>query len=137
MKLNLKTNIALLILVLAIPVAILAKRTPPKPVAPVTGDGVTYSTNGDGIDEFVVATDAASAKELWRAKVYSVPVKENLEKDVQTIFIRKLKLSGSTLFVSDEQKRCYQLDVKSQKVETISCSVMKAAKSTAVSAEKK
>ncbi len=117
--------------VLLIPVALWAKRTPPKSVAPVTGDGVTYSTAGDGIDEFVVAADADSAKELWRAKVYTVPIKKELETDVQTIYITKLKLSGTALYVRDEARRCYQLDVKTQKAETVSCSAMKAAKSRA------
>jgi outer membrane protein assembly factor BamB len=126
-----KVQLCLSFLVLLIPLALWAKRTPPKPVAPVTGDGVAYSTAGDGIDEFVVAAEADSGKELWRAKVYTVPIKKELETDVQTVYITKLKLSGTTLYVRDEARQCYQLDVKTQKVETASCSAMKAAKSTA------
>jgi outer membrane protein assembly factor BamB len=120
----------------AVPIGLWAKRVPPKPVEPVTGDGVTYSTAGDGVEEFVVAAEAESGKELWRMKIYTVPIKKELETDVQTIYITKLKLSGAALYVRDEAKKCYQLDVKTQKVETVSCSAMKAAKSTATAVNK-
>jgi outer membrane protein assembly factor BamB len=115
---------------LLVPLALWAKRTPPKPVAPVTGDGVTYSTAGDGVEEFVVAAEAQSGKELWRAKIYTVPIKKELETDVQTIYITRLKLSGAALYVRDEAKKCYQVDVKTQKVDSVSCAAMKDAKST-------
>jgi outer membrane protein assembly factor BamB len=130
MKNNRRIFLWVVTIALLVPLALWAKRTPPKPVAPVTGDGVTYSTSGDGVDEFVVAADAQSGKELWRAKIYTVPIKKELETDVQTIYITKLKLSGATLYVRDEAKKCYQLDVKTQKVETVACSAMKAAQST-------
>jgi hypothetical protein len=121
---------------LVVPLGLWAKRTPPKPVAPVTGDGVTYSPSGDGVEEFVVAAEAESGKELWRAKIYTVPIKKELETDVQTIYITKLKLSGATLYVRDEAKRCYGVDVKTQKTETVGCSEMKAAKSTGTAIHK-
>jgi hypothetical protein len=123
-------------LALVVPIALWAKRTPPKPVAPVTGDGVTYSTAGDGIEEFVVAAEAESSKQLWRAKIYTVHIKKWLETDVQTIYITELKLSGATLYVSDEAKKCHQLDIKTQRVETVSCSAMKDAKSTGTTVDK-
>ena len=131
-----RVQLCLSFLVLLIPLGLWAKRTPPKPVASVTGEGVTYSTAGDGIDEFVVAAEADSGRELWRAKVYSVPIKKELETDVQTVYITKLKLSGTAMYVRDEARRCYQLDVKTQKTETVNCSAMKAAKSTAAPSHK-
>lgn len=130
MKSNGRTWVCLVGMAIAVPITLWAKRTPPKPVAPVTGDGVTYTTAGDGVEEFVVAAEAESGKELWRAKIYTVPIKKELEKDVQTVYIAKLKLSGTALYVRDEAKKCYQLDVKTQKVETASCTAMKTAKST-------
>jgi outer membrane protein assembly factor BamB len=134
MKYRSNIHACLFLLALFVPLAVLAKRLPPKPVAPVTGDGVTYSTAGDGIDEFVVASDANSGKEQWRAKIYSVPIKKELETDVQTVYITKLKLSGGTLYARDESKHCYRLDLKTQKAETTACSAMKTAKSTAIAA---
>ena len=76
MKYRSNIRACLFLLALLVPLAVLGKRLPPKPVAPVTGDGVTYSTAGDGIDEFVVASDVNSGKEQWRAKIYSVPIKK-------------------------------------------------------------
>jgi outer membrane protein assembly factor BamB len=129
----LKTNLSLVLLAFLIPVLLYAKRTPPKPVAPVTGDGVTYGSSGDGFEEFVVATQADSGKELWKTKIFAVQIKSGLEKDVQAIFITKLKLTGPTLYVRDESARCFQLELKTQAVESVGCAVMKKAKSTAAS----
>jgi outer membrane protein assembly factor BamB len=130
MKSNRRVGVCVVAMAVIVPIGLWAKRVPPKPVAPVTGDGVTYSTAGDGVDEFVVAAEVESGKELWRAKIYTVPIKKELETDVQTIYITKLKLSGPALYVRDEAKKCYQLELKTQKVETVGCSAMKAAKST-------
>ena len=44
----------------------MAKRVNPKPVAPVTANGVEYSADGDGRNQYVSATDISTAKELWR-----------------------------------------------------------------------
>lgn len=110
----LKSNSFLVLLTLLIPVFPYAKQTPPKPVAPVSGDGVTYTSSGDRFEEFVVATQTDSSKELWKAKIFSVQVKPELEKDVQAIYITKLKLASSTLYMRDESARCFQLNVKTQ-----------------------
>lgn len=128
-----KTNSPLVILSFLIPVLLYAKRTPPKPVAPVSGGGVTYNSSGDGLEEFVVATKTDSGGELWKAKIFTIQVKPELEKDVQGIYITKLKLAGSNLYVRDESARCFQVNVKNQVVEAVSCSVMKKVKSTAPS----
>jgi hypothetical protein len=128
-----KTNSSLVILSLLIPVLVNAKRTPPKPVAPVSGEGVTYNSSGDGFEEFVVATKTDSGEELWKAKIFTIQVKPELEKDIQAVYITKLKLAGSNLYVRDESARCFQVNVKTEVVEAVSCSVMKNAKSTASS----
>jgi hypothetical protein len=133
---HLKTHSFLAFLALLIPPLLYAKRTPPKPVAPVTGDGVTYNSSGDGFEEFVVATRTDSGKELWKARIFAVEAKPELEKDVQAIFITKLKLAGPTLYVRDESARCFQLELKTQAVESVGCGVMKKAKSTAVASHK-
>lgn len=130
---SLRTHSFIAFLALLIPVFLYAKRTPPKPVAPVAADGVTYSSSGDGFEEFVVATQTDSGKELWKSKIFAVQVKPELEKDVQAVYITKLKLAGTTLYVRDESARCFQLDVKTQAVEPANCSVMKKAKTTAAS----
>ncbi len=39
-----------------------AKRIPPKPVAPITANGVQYDSAGDGRNQYVVATDLSSGE---------------------------------------------------------------------------
>ena len=60
----------ILILCLFISTYATAKRVPPKPVAPIVSEGIRYWAEGDGKDSYVVATDEASGKTLWRVKVF-------------------------------------------------------------------
>ncbi len=93
-----------------------AKRIPIKPVPPVTVNGVQYSAE-DGNDSYVIATDAATRKILWKVKVFHNRVHWwRGEEDNQWIFITDLKLAGKTLIVRDEKNRCYsiQLDARPQ-----------------------
>jgi len=106
------------------------KRPPRKPVPPVTQNGVTYSASGDGFEEFVIATDESSKSEVWRVSVYKVPVKPELEVDVQAVFIKQLKLKDGALFVKDEAGRCYRVDLKKRTAQGVRCSGMSEASSS-------
>ena len=99
-----------------------AKRLPPKPVAPVVANGIRYAVGGDGRDQYVVATDNSSGKELWKAKVFHTEIKPWMEEDVQEVFITDLKLMGNALFVRDEKARCYSVDLKHHGVNHAPCS---------------
>ena len=46
--------------ILLIPASARAVRLPPKPVTPVISNGVRYSAEGDGVDQYVSAVDVAS-----------------------------------------------------------------------------
>jgi len=100
---------------------VLAKRMKPKPVAPVVADGVTYSAEGDGRDQYVMATDTSTGRELWRTKVFHTHVKFWIEEDVQWVFITNLRLMGNSLFVRDEKARCYSVELKTHRVHKASC----------------
>jgi len=77
-----------------------AKRVPPKPVAPIVADAIRYSADGDGKDSYVVATDEASGRTLWRVKVFHTRIKFwRGEEDNQWLFISDLKLAGDSLLV--------------------------------------
>jgi hypothetical protein len=65
---------------------------------------------------FVVALDAATKKELWRAQIYQVVKDPDLEGDVQDVFITKLAKDGGALIVTDERNRTYRLDLTTKKV---------------------
>jgi hypothetical protein len=98
-----------------------AKRVPPRPVAPVILDGVRYTAQGDGRDQYVVAEDASRGNELWKVKVFHNNVKFWIEEDVQWVFISNLKLVNNTLFVRDEKSRCYSIDLKRKHVSKQEC----------------
>lgn len=112
--------VALLLLV-AIPLTLFAKRVPPQPVNPVTHNNVEYSADGDGRTGYVVASDKASGKELWKAKIFHVHLKPFLEEDVQWVFINDLKLIDNTLSIRDEKFRCYRLDLSTRRVRRAPC----------------
>jgi hypothetical protein len=120
-KLGLPAIVALAMFTLVTTTA-MAKITSPKPVAPVDGDGVRYSADRDGRDQYAVATDVATGKQVWKVKVFHTPIKFWIEEDVQWVFITNLTLMDNTLFVRDGRARCYAVDIKTHRVRKASCS---------------
>jgi outer membrane protein assembly factor BamB len=99
-----------------------AKIAPLKPVTPVDSNGVRYSADRDGKDQYVVATDMATGKQLWRVRVFHTYIKFWVEEDVQWVFITNLKLVDNSLWVRDGKARCYAVDVKTHRVRKAPCS---------------
>ncbi len=112
----------IVLLCLCSPICGTAKRLPPKPVPPVVAHGVRYSAEGDGKDSYVVASDGASGRKLWRVKVFHTRIKIwRGEEDNQWVFISDLKLAGSSLLVRDENNRCYSISLKTKRVKKMAC----------------
>jgi hypothetical protein len=99
----------------------LAKRMPPRSVAPVVANGIEYSADGNGRDGYVIASDARNNRELWRVKVFHNRIKFWIEEDVQWVYITNLKLSGSDIWIRDEAARCYTVNIMNKKVNKQSC----------------
>jgi hypothetical protein len=97
------------------------KRVPPKPVSPVISNGIRYSAEGDGRDQYVVAADASSGHVLWRVKVFHNHIKFWIEEDVQWVFITDLKLIDNSLLVRDERPQCYSIDLMRKNVKKLQC----------------
>ncbi len=93
----------------------LAKRAAPKEVAPLVVGAVEYSVPLWEMG-FVVATDTATRKELWRVRVYEVPIDPKLEEDVQHVFITSLAVEGGALLVTNERGATYAVDLTTRKV---------------------
>jgi glucose dehydrogenase len=87
----------------------------PKRVEPLADGQVVYTAPAEAMG-FVVALDAATKKELWRARIYQVSKNPDLEGDVQDVFITKLAKDGGTLIVADERNRTYRLDLTTKNV---------------------
>jgi hypothetical protein len=120
MRLQFRAPIVCVVITLATGFA-MAKIAPPKPVAPVESNGVRYAADRDGRDQYVVASDMATGKELWKVKVFHTHIKFWIEEDVQWVFITDLKLADSSLFVRDGKARCYAVDVKTHRVRKVLC----------------
>jgi hypothetical protein len=120
-KLRFWAVIVLAILAL-VAVTAMAKIMPPKPVLQVEANGVRYSADRDGKDQYAVATHVATGKQLWKVKVFHTPIKFWVEEDVQWVFITNLRLMENTLFVRDGKARCYAVDVETQRVRKVPCS---------------
>jgi hypothetical protein len=111
-------SLALFLGVLTAPA--LAKRGPPPDAAPVVADGVRYQAVHDrytannapaGLRAYVEAWDVKADKLLWNVKVYEIVYDQNLESDVQDIYIESLKMDGKILVATTERKKEYRVDI--------------------------
>jgi len=99
----------------------MAKRLPSKPVSPVVSDGIRYTAEGNGADQYLVATDLASGKELWRVKVFHNRIWFWVEPCVQIVDISDLKLEKGSVLVKDERSRCYSVVLAKRRVHKCDC----------------
>ena len=97
------------------------KRIEPQPVSPVQANGVEYSADGDGRIQYVVATDTATSRQLWKVRIFRTHIKLWVEEDTQWVFITNLELDGNTLVIRDEKARCYALDLVTKHVAKRTC----------------
>ena len=92
-----------------------AKRSAPAAVEPVTIGNVKYSAPSEAMG-YVIATDVATGKELWRERIYVVALVPGLEEDVQHVFISALKEEKGLLLITNEKGARFSLDPKTRKV---------------------
>ncbi len=100
--------------------AAMAERGEPEPVKPVVSGGIRYSAEGTGVDQYVVATDAATCNLLWKTRIFRNEISPLMETDVQWVFIKGLRLAGNFLYVTDERSSLYSLDLATQRVKDLS-----------------
>jgi hypothetical protein len=100
--------------VLCATVPALAKRSAPKPVAPIVEDGIQYAAPTDRMG-FVVATWTKTKREIWSRQVYTIKYeyKLGLEEDVQWCFITSLRFQDGKLRVTNEAGSEFELDPES------------------------
>ncbi len=115
------SSILLVVVVLAIPLNLCAKRVAPPPVNPVVSGNIKYSARGDGRAGYVVASDAINQKELWSVEIFRIHIRPWEEEDNQWVFIGDLKLLDNALLVRDERSRCYRLELTTRHVRETRC----------------
>lgn len=105
----------LIALAALLPPALFAKRAAPAAVRAVLLDGIEYSAPASAMG-YVVASDPATRKELWRQRIYTVVRNPALQIDVQGVFITSLRPDGRKLLIRDERGRLYLLDPQTRRV---------------------
>lgn len=102
---------------LALPMTVQAKRIPAPVIEPVVQAGVRYAVPNDrGTVGYVVASDVATGKELWKKTIFRKCICPCLEHDVQWVFIKEMRLDGQRLLLVTERDKVYALDLKTRKV---------------------
>jgi hypothetical protein len=93
-----------------------AKRPAPKDVPPVMAGGIRYTAPARDGGGYVEARDVRSGKLLWELRVYEIKIDQNLERDVQDIFITSLKVADGKLQVVNEKGDKFVVDLSKRKV---------------------
>lgn len=122
MSYSMRLLLLLSLSVLLIPITY-AKRSAPKEVSTIVYNGVIYSAppfikKDDKFirGQYVVAKAADTGKMLWDLRVYEVKYREDLESDVQDVFITELKIDKGYLFVTNERGEKFKVDLNTKKV---------------------
>ena len=100
-----------------------AKRGAPAEVLPLTEGNIEYSApHRNGTQKqmgFIEARDLKSGKLIWSRQIYSVKYDPDLEGDVQDVYIKKIKVKGNSLIITNERKSEYQLNLKTLQVKML------------------
>jgi hypothetical protein len=118
-----KTIILILITLLFTPSITLAKRKPPKELNPVRRGGIKYSIHhGELLKKkttdgaYIRAYDIALSEPLWDLKIYSIEYDEEMEKDVQDVFVRSFKLKKDKFIIRNERNDMFIVNIRTKKV---------------------
>ncbi|HBC89332.1 MAG TPA: hypothetical protein DCZ94_20515 [Lentisphaeria bacterium] len=81
------------------------------PPPELTHDGVTYKAvrTDDGV---IHAIDAKTGKLLWQTRLYKVQIDQDLEPDVQWIYIQSITESNGQIIVVNGNGTTFSLDPK-------------------------
>ena len=109
-----------------------AKRGAPAEVLPVTVGNIEYlAPHRNGTHKqmgFIEARDLKSGKLIWSRQIYAVKYDPDLEGDVQDVYIKKIKVKGNSLIITNERKSEYQLNLKTLQVKVLKGSLVEETK---------
>jgi len=101
--------IYLFILFSIIHLGIHAKRGAPKKVQSIVYNNIEYSVDHSKIG-YILITDKNS-NTIKNLKIYNIDYNNDLEKDVQDIFIKNLKISNNYLIITNERNKVFKIDL--------------------------
>lgn len=92
----------------------MASRIAPARVQPIDIDGIRYEAVWGSMGLFR-ATEIKTGKVLWELTLYHYKYNDDLEKDVQDVFVSAMeRASDSSILVRDERAMVYRVDLKSR-----------------------
>ena len=98
----------------------MAKRVYVKYPDSAISNGIEYKATYDEgwlfNDVFIEAIDTSSSARIWKKKIYSTLLNPILEHDVQFVEITSVVLKDEKLFIENEKKVHYILDIKTLKL---------------------
>jgi hypothetical protein len=107
----------ILLLTLLAPQLASAKRLPPVKVQPLIYEGIRYvAPNDDGRRGYIEARNVGTNKKLWELTLFTNHIDPNVEKDVQWVFIKALKIEDGRLMVTSEGGKTYQVDLNTKEI---------------------
>jgi len=110
------TRLAVIVFLL-LPQLASAKRLAPVKVDPVVYEGIRYVTpNDDGRRAYIEAWNVGTNKKLWELTLFTNRIDQNLEEDVQWVFINALNIRDGRLIATSEHGENYQIDPKTKEV---------------------
>jgi hypothetical protein len=109
-----KTQIILIFGLMFLLNPLLSKRLEPKKVNSVLHNGKEYSINHSKIGTILVR-DKDSKKEKI-VTVYTIDYDPNLEKDVQDVFIKSIKIYNNYLLIQNESDSIYKMDLETNEI---------------------
>jgi hypothetical protein len=123
-EIDMKRAIIASIVVAAFAVSVAhGRRSAPKGVPPVTKGSIQYRAPRSHMG-CIEAWDKARDKLMWRRQIYVVKYDTTLERDVQDVFVKEMKLKENVLVVTNERNSEYQLDLKSLEVKVVNGSLV-------------
>ena len=108
-----------------------AKRAVPSKVTPVQVGSIEYSApHGKSQNQMgcIEARKVGSGELLWIRQVYVVKYDPDLEGDVQDVYIKKIKVKGNSLIITNERKSEYQLNLKTLHIKVLKGSLVEETK---------
>lgn len=91
-----------------------ARRSPPVQVQSINANGIKIHPVYDNLDdELKVSVVGEKADHTsWKTLIYTVKYQQDLETDVQMVFLTSIQLANGILTVRDERGNTYSVDTK-------------------------
>jgi hypothetical protein len=95
-----------------------AKRVAPKKVQSIVYNNIEYSVDHSNIGYILIKDKNSNT--IKNIKIYTIEYDNDLEKDVQDIFIINLKISNNNLLITNERNKVYRMDLSTYQITQLS-----------------